>query len=119
MTPAMFQGWDVSKRHPVPSPSPKNVLDHDWLRKDGLMGRAGMTFSFSGQVGFKGIHWVWMAVGAVAYLRWVNDPSATVAEGLPPACPTSDYVAHWLVYYIDFVRTFPWTCLLLNPAAIF
>lgn len=66
-----------------------------------------------------------MAVGAVAYLRQWDafppsaTPSARAAEGPLPARPTEDGVAHWLVFYIDFLRTFPWKRLALNPTAIF
>ena len=58
------------------------------------------------QVGFKGLHWAWMAVAAVQYLH-DSPTSCHVMESEDPA--------RWLAYYVSFLANFPWDTVALMP----
>ena len=60
------------------------------------------------KVGFKGLHWAWMAVAAVQYLR--DAPTSCHA-----AAPNSQNPAQWFAYYVSFIAHFPWDTVALMP----
>ena len=65
------------------------------------------------QVGFKGLHWAWLGISAINYLRMEKDRSIFAAK----LCRGQEQLdpVQWLAFFAWYLEKFPWANIVHQP----